>query len=54
MVDIWYNKWAGGDREDNYSKYVFPCLVWLASWANLSLAAKPNPRRAAASRKTLD
>ena len=19
-VDIWYNKWAGGDREDNYSK----------------------------------
>ena len=20
--DIWYNKWAGGDREDNYSKYV--------------------------------
>jgi hypothetical protein len=24
MVDIWYNKWAGGDREDNYSKYVFP------------------------------
>ena len=21
-TDIWYNKWAGGDREDNYSKYV--------------------------------
>ena len=21
-LDIWYNKWAGGDREDNYSKYV--------------------------------
>ena len=20
--DIWYNKWAGGDREDSYSKYV--------------------------------
>jgi hypothetical protein len=20
-TDIWYNKWAGGDREDNYSKY---------------------------------
>lgn len=19
-VDIWYNKWAGGDREDSYSK----------------------------------
>ncbi|KAJ3507256.1 hypothetical protein NMY22_g16986 [Coprinellus aureogranulatus] len=19
--NIWYNKWAGGDREDNYSKY---------------------------------
>lgn len=26
MLDIWYNKWAGGDREDNYSKYVFPCF----------------------------
>lgn len=25
VVDIWYNKWAGGDREDNYSKCVFPC-----------------------------
>jgi hypothetical protein len=23
MIDIWYNKWAGGDREDNYSKCVF-------------------------------
>jgi len=22
FIDIWYNKWAGGDREDNYSKYV--------------------------------
>jgi hypothetical protein len=22
FLDIWYNKWAGGDREDNYSKYV--------------------------------
>jgi len=21
-TDIWYNKWAGGDREDSYSKYV--------------------------------
>lgn len=21
-LDIWYNKWAGGDREDNYSKSV--------------------------------
>jgi len=21
-IDIWYNKWAGGDREDSYSKYV--------------------------------
>ena len=21
-ADIWYNKWAGGDREDSYSKYV--------------------------------
>ena len=20
-TDIWYNKWAGGDREDSYSKY---------------------------------
>lgn len=20
MIDIWYNKWAGGDREDSYSK----------------------------------
>jgi len=19
-IDIWYNKWAGGDREDSYSK----------------------------------
>jgi hypothetical protein len=25
-ADIWYNKWAGGDREDNYSKYVSPCF----------------------------
>lgn len=22
LLDIWYNKWAGGDREDNYSKCV--------------------------------
>lgn len=22
FIDIWYNKWAGGDREDNYSKCV--------------------------------
>ena len=22
LADIWYNKWAGGDREDSYSKYV--------------------------------
>ena len=22
IIDIWYNKWAGGDREDSYSKYV--------------------------------
>ena len=22
LTDIWYNKWAGGDREDSYSKYV--------------------------------
>ena len=21
-LDIWYNKWAGGDREDSYSKCV--------------------------------
>ena len=21
-VDIWYNKWAGGDREDSYGQYV--------------------------------
>jgi hypothetical protein len=20
FTDIWYNKWAGGDREDSYSK----------------------------------
>ena len=20
LSDIWYNKWAGGDREDSYSK----------------------------------
>jgi hypothetical protein len=20
LLDIWYNKWAGGDREDSYSK----------------------------------
>ena len=26
VLDIWYNKWAGGDREDNYSKYVSPCI----------------------------
>lgn len=23
FVDIWYNKWAGGDREDSYGQYVF-------------------------------
>ncbi|KAG8867713.1 Pre-mRNA-splicing factor, partial [Serendipita sp. 405] len=22
LLDIWYNKWAGGDREDNYSNKV--------------------------------
>lgn len=22
-TDIWYNKWAGGDREDSYHKSVF-------------------------------
>src|SRR5271154_3129246 len=22
VIDIWYNKWAGGDREDSYSKSV--------------------------------
>lgn len=22
IIDIWYNKWAGGDMEDNYSKCV--------------------------------
>src|SRR6266404_108322 len=26
-TDIWYNKWAGGDREDNYSKCVFTNLL---------------------------
>ena len=26
VLDIWYNKWAGGDREDSYSKYV-QCMV---------------------------
>ena len=24
VLDIWYNKWAGGDREDSYSKCVSP------------------------------
>jgi len=41
MVDIWYNKWAGGDREDNYSKCVFSLLLfWLGSWADLSPRSK--------------
>ncbi len=26
LLDIWYNKWAGGDREDSYSKCV-TCYV---------------------------
>jgi hypothetical protein len=25
--DIWYNKWAGGDREDSYSKFVD--IAWI-------------------------
>lgn len=28
-VDIWYNKWAGGDREDSYGQYVSSPLVTL-------------------------
>ena len=30
-LDIWYNKWAGGDREDNYSKYVLR-QCWFLYW----------------------
>ena len=34
-TDIWYNKWAGGDREDSYSKYVqlSPSLIRLLTFA---------------------
>ena len=31
IIDIWYNKWAGGDREDSYSKYVHRMVVALHS-----------------------
>jgi hypothetical protein len=23
LVDVWYNKWAGGDKEDALAKWVF-------------------------------
>ena len=26
FLDIWYNKWAGGDREDSYSKYALSVM----------------------------
>lgn len=51
-TDIWYNKWAGGDREDNYSKYVL--LLVIASVGGYNhplLAARQNLRRAATSRR---
>ena len=31
LLDIWYNKWAGGDREDSYSKYVPRVILMLRS-----------------------
>lgn len=46
LADIWYNKWAGGDREDSYSKYVQLHLSHVKS--NLLLARK-SPRHAAIS-----
>lgn len=39
-VDIWYNKWAGGDREDNYSKCV--CLILSILSLGLMIPVKQN------------
>jgi hypothetical protein len=54
-LDIWYNKWAGGDREDNYSKYVSPSVFFAFAPVGLiyggDSAARQNPKRGAASRK---
>lgn len=51
FTDIWYNKWAGGDREDSYSKYVPAYLVPFTQDTHNPLPAKPNRRPAATSKK---
>jgi hypothetical protein len=47
--DIWYNKWAGGDREDSYSKSVD--IAFGRVYADCA-PARPSPRRAARSGAT--
>ena len=47
-IDIWYNKWAGGDREDNYSKCVLINALHRAVVSNrLSPVVRRNLKRAA-------
>src|SRR3984885_7042273 len=46
-VDIWYNKWAGGDREDSYSKCVLShssCNAWDAHNSVLNSKTKSQTR----------
>jgi hypothetical protein len=46
-LDIWYNKWAGGDREDSYSKYSIHSTLWNEPLINIQpLTAKLNPKLA--------
>lgn len=44
--NIWYNKWAGGDREDSYSKYVISSTVVLYDADTHSLIVKLKHRPA--------
>ena len=53
FLDIWYNKWAGGDREDSYSKCVLNSRYSVFSNQSYAYLAKPNPKLDAASNATL-
>ncbi len=50
LIDIWYNKWAGGDREDSYSKFVAP--FFLMALCIDTIPAKPNRKRGVISSET--
>lgn len=39
-LDIWYNKWAGGDREDSYSKYSIHSTLWNEPLINIQPLSK--------------